>query len=1023
MLLIIAGVHPNPGPAPERSFHFNTRLSKDMPQEELCAGLAAKMIGARSGKYWTIRDPNDHDSSGFSSSEEWKKNLKAAFAALRLTHNMQPLEIRKLMEDACEGNQSALERAGKYYRECALHMQEDDAHDDNYNVVPMLEPDESEAVPHVDPTGRVIDNVPFAERDYLIIPVANLTEHELFRLLRARLNHPTAEGWLDGTSRRDWDDETQLIYNRLRREFKRSEQTLEQFGTNITNSKPEAINILTTCKLRERSTNTEVRVPDARFEAAPDQSGRTPLDDEDIPTLAELPNQKRGLWVRLANQVLSGYRTLDQDDRNERIHRLLNLPKYYLRKFKGKASSRVRDKFRDMQLAGQVLHQTGPQQYQRQDDDEAAASIKRNISAAKKLLTRGKLGKACRRLMQENLTRPLFTQAAESLRELHPYTAPENLHIRCPEQFFLDSEPEIFLAAAKKCASAAAVGRTGLSEELILYLLQDDLTKGDMAEVLLDIINNRVSESVRERLTQCRLVAIGKPTKPGTPPGVRPIAVGEAILKIAATVVVTSIEGDIVNIWNNLQFGVGIVAGNEIIAHRVQNGFSTRRITVALDAANAFNTPRRSAIRDQLCNSPALRPLYPLWNLCYSNPSSLYFRQDGEQTEIPSTTGTRQGDVLGALFFAVAIQEALNRARETFPEVDVYAYLDDITLQADCPDAMANCIKSIEAYLRSIGMRLNGSKCEWLSSPEIECPFPAFQTKTDFIKILGSYVGLPQACTDALYNSCATKHKTFFDRLQMLNGTGRMALLGKCGVPKMGYAIRVHDPAISKPAAEDFDKRVVQTWSEFSEVAPDDITRRTAKLDLSRGGCGFTSMCDISQAAYAASYSVAMDGSSEDQTTATCHIHEENYQELCKDPRVKLRLEDCKQRGNHAWFTGHGAVGKIARTASQAAMRIRLGAPHRDLPDEPVCSGCQKVLTRDTFNQHSRGCARVTGMNCAAAHAMVKKGWHQIFATRGISFQYAEPSGQSVQYCRQCHMYVRSEKVDEHCQQRSCDHR
>ena len=222
--------------------------------------------------------------------------------------------------------------------------------------------------------------------------------------------------------------------------------------------------------------------------------------------------------------------------------------------------------------------------------------------------------------------------------------------------------------------------------------------------------NNELTEATRTMLRDCTLVALGKPTKPGAAPSVRPIAMGEALLKLAGRLALklydpaptTDIDGgggrgktkaktgpntlgeyflkDPLDPQLGLQFGVSVDGGVERAVHFIREAMLSEAelvpgdrtiapICLTIDARNAFNSPSRQSISDALQLDPVFAPLRALFDVEYGAASFLI----GPSSRIASQRGVRQGSVLGSAFFCAVMHPMLIACRNKFPDMLVLA--------------------------------------------------------------------------------------------------------------------------------------------------------------------------------------------------------------------------------------------------------------------------------------------------------------------------------------------------------------
>ena len=166
-----------------------------------------------------------------------------------------------------------------------------------------------------------------------------------------------------------------------------------------------------------------------------------------------------------------------------------------------------------------------------------------------------------------------------------------------------------------------------------------------------------------------RATLIGIPKKPS---GVRPIAMGESFVKVAARLLLLSDRGLTgIHAVGDSQFAFE-KCGTEQIIHRVRQLLRRDASThaVLVDCRNAFNTIRRKAIRDVLMSNPHLVPLRALFNAMYVEQSELIVRGAGlDCAVICGSEGVRQGDVLGPLLFCIGLKPILERTQSIFAEM------------------------------------------------------------------------------------------------------------------------------------------------------------------------------------------------------------------------------------------------------------------------------------------------------------------------------------------------------------------
>ena len=136
-----------------------------------------------------------------------------------------------------------------------------------------------------------------------------------------------------------------------------------------------------------------------------------------------------------------------------------------------------------------------------------------------------------------------------------------------------------------------------------------------------------------------------------------------------------------------------------------RNKETVGKLIFIADFENAFNTIDRGRfLREVRHHLPGLAK----WTeFCYGRHSKLFF--DG--AILNSEVGVQQGDPLGPLLFALALQPVLIKLAN-IPNLDLsFSFLDDLCLAGD-QFAVAEGIRELKTSAASLGLRLNSSKCE-----------------------------------------------------------------------------------------------------------------------------------------------------------------------------------------------------------------------------------------------------------------------------------------------------------------------
>ena len=170
-----------------------------------------------------------------------------------------------------------------------------------------------------------------------------------------------------------------------------------------------------------------------------------------------------------------------------------------------------------------------------------------------------------------------------------------------------------------------------------------------LANLCSKLLQGQIPQHARDLLFAANLTALRK--KDG---GVRPIAVGNVIRRLASKMAAKCVIPELRRQLPPVQLGVGVSSGCEAAAHHVRAFVQSpvmpgNNVLVKLDMKNAFNTVRQDHFLE-VCSSRA-PSILRLASTAYATSSHLVI---GNET-ILSETGVQHGDPLGPVMFALAV--------------------------------------------------------------------------------------------------------------------------------------------------------------------------------------------------------------------------------------------------------------------------------------------------------------------------------------------------------------------------------
>ena len=469
-------------------------------------------------------------------------------------------------------------------------------------------------------------------------------------------------------------------------------------------------------------------------------------------------------------------------------------------------------------------------------------------------LEEGNYRGAVRLACSENTMAEHTNDTLEALRQKHPppHCNSTEVDLNCdpPLHFTIDTEQ------IKKVITSFPNGSGGGHDGLLPQHLKDltGISAGDGGALLLKalaglitlMLGGRTPNAIRPLLFGANLIALRK--KEG---GIRPIAIGCTIRRLASKCACLHALNSIPDILSPHQLGFGVSGGAEAAVHASRvylNHLPSHKAILKVDFRNAFNCIRRDKILEAI--KEFIPELLPYVHSAYSAPSILLWEGD----QIKSSEGVQQGDPIGPLLFCITIHKLVSSLTSEF---SVF-YLDDGTIGGNLDDITAD-LKRIEEQGQDLGLYLNVEKSELISHnqstvDDVLSTFPGLQfVHAQQATLLGSPLG--GEAMDACLDSQLHQLKLIGERLCHFQSHDAFTILRHSfALPKLLHILRT-SPAFSSPHLLSWDNLLMSIVSRITNIDfhRDDPSWLQATLPVGSGGLGLRSASHLAPSAFLAS--------------------------------------------------------------------------------------------------------------------------------------------------------------------------
>ena len=322
--------------------------------------------------------------------------------------------------------------------------------------------------------------------------------------------------------------------------------------------------------------------------------------------------------------------------------------------------------------------------------------------------------------------------------------------------------------------------------------------------------------------------------------GVRPIAVGEVLRRLASRLCCLAVRPSLPSVFLPYgQVGVGIPGGLEGAIHITRHFISTHGADDSLallkvDMKNAFNECDRSAFFTRMSEDFPEISAWVKW--CYSQLAELRFGN----RRLLASSGVQQGDPLGPLLFSLVILQFIDAVNlRDFVELNLW-YLDDGTLVGK-QSSLSSLLSLFATRGPEFGLHLNLTKCElFWPSGDFFPNLPTDIKRVTSLELLGSPLWGDDIFFNDFLSSRMGKVALTQEKLSLLDDPQvELHLLRSClSSCKIIHLLLTVPFTILKPFLLQFDHNLRSCLGRIMQCSLFDTSWRQASLPFRLGGLG-----------------------------------------------------------------------------------------------------------------------------------------------------------------------------------------